>query len=338
MTAGGSNGMVRRDMVVIGGSAGAHKALEQLLTRLPADLPAAVLVVLHLAPGATSSLADMLAKSCALPVRTAVDGRPAERGNVYVAVPDRHLAIDENDVLRLTAGPRENRVRPAVDALFRSAARWCGSRVAGVVLSGSLDDGAAGLAAIAERGGTTLVQDPAGARFPGMPKAALAAVPDATVAPAGELGALIADLAGRQVAVNGKPNDALIWETDMITDGDSGARDKGQPVGLGCPDCGGGMFAIRTGRAVHYVCHVGHSFSPQTLLAAKDDNIEEALWTAISAAQEKAMILSDLAARAEQSGDAQAHRAHLAEAERVARAAERLRTQLEPSHGPVSQR
>jgi two-component system chemotaxis response regulator CheB len=235
---------------------------------------------------------------------------------VVVAVPDRHLLVGADDVVRLGGGPRENRVRPAVDALFRSAARWCGPRTIGVLLSGTLDDGAAGPAAVAERGGIALVQDPREARFPGMPAAALAVVPSATVAPAAELARLIAARAGEPVTAAGDPRELLIWETDMASDGRSSARDGGTPVALGCPYCGGGMREVRTGRAVHYACHVGHSWSPQSFLAASDDGIEEALWTAISAIQEKTTVLRERAVGAEQAADLEAARAHRAEAER----------------------
>ncbi|AEV83150.1 chemotaxis protein CheB [Actinoplanes sp. SE50] len=249
--------MVRRDVVVIGGSAGSHKPLRQTLARLPADLPAVVLVAVHTAPGARGGLADSLASSCTLPVRAAVDGTRLEPGCVHLAVPDRHLIIDDGHVLRLSDGPRQNRVRPAVDALFRSAARWCGPRVVGVVLSGSLDDGAAGLAAITAAGGTALIQDPAEARFPSMPQAALRIVPGAVTVPALDLGDTIAETTGKPSTTDGRPPEPLIWETDMIAYGGSNTPDRGQPVALGCPECTGGMYVIRTGLAAHYVCHVG---------------------------------------------------------------------------------
>lgn len=320
--------MQRRDLIAIGGSAGAHTALRKLLARLPADLPAAVLVVTHLAPEARSALAQILTKDGALPVAAATDGEQAKPGHVYVAVPDRHLLIGADDRLRLTAGPRENRVRPAVDSLFRAAARWCGPRVIGAVLSGSLDDGAAGLAAIAQRGGTALVQDPGEALFPGMPTAALAAVPSAVAAPAADLARLIGELAGQPVDDSAAPDDALIWETDMIANGHAGGDTPGKPIGLGCPECGGGMYEIRTGRAAHYACHVGHSWSPQSFVAAKDNGIEEALWTAVSAMQEKVTILLSLAANAENAGERETGRDYRDRADRVRRDAERIRRHI----------
>lgn len=317
--------MARRDLIVVGGSAGAHTALRKMLARLPADLPAAVVVVTHLAPGARSVLADMLARDSTLPVAPATDGAPLRLGHVHVAVPNRHLVIGAGDVLRLTAGPRDNGARPAVDPLFHAAARWAGPRVIGVVLSGSLDDGAAGLATVTARGGAALVQDPGDARFPGMPRAALAAVPSAVVAPTAELAKVITEWVGRPVPDAGPAGEALIWETDMIADGRSDARYPGRPVALGCPECGGGMYESRTGDAVHYVCHAGHAWSPQAFVAARDDGVEEALWTAISAMQEKITMLGEMAAQAERTGNEPGARAYRAEAGRVGRAVEVVR-------------
>jgi two-component system chemotaxis response regulator CheB len=193
------------------------------------------------------------------------------------------------------------------------------------VLSGTLDDGAAGLAAIASRGGAALVQDPGDARFPGMPRAAIAAVPSAVVAPAVRLTELLGEWAGERVSVTGEPDEALIWETDMIGEGHTDAHGPGRPVALGCPECGGGMREIRTGRAVHYVCHVGHSWSPQAFVAASDEGIEEALWTAISAMQEKVAMLGEMADRA---GDEESRREYRAEADRVRHAIDLVRGHL----------
>jgi two-component system chemotaxis response regulator CheB len=320
--------MMRRDVVVIGASAGGLRALQQLIVRLPGDLAAGVLVVVHLAPTAPSRLADILAKAGPLPAVAAVDGAPMTLGCVHTAVPDRHLLIGENDLVRLSRGPRENRVRPAVDSLFRSAARWCGPRVIGVVLSGTLDDGAAGLAAIAQHGGVALVQRPEDAKFGGMPRAALTAVPEAIEAPAAQLARLITDLVGRPVPEDDGPGEALIWETDMAEHAYSGAAQPGRPAGLGCPECSGGMNVVRTGNALHYACHAGHTYSPQTLLAARDEGIEAALWTALSALQEKSMVLRELAGRAHAAGDQEQHDRHHAAATEADRAAALLRRKL----------
>jgi two-component system chemotaxis response regulator CheB len=201
--------------------------------------------------------------------------------------------------------------------------------VIGVVLSGSLDDGAAGLAAVAQRGGIGLVQQPDDAKFDGMPRAALQAVPEAMVLPAAQLGQAIAKLVDELVEpVDTGPDDGLVWETDMSAYGYSDSEQPGTPVGLGCPECSGGMQLVETGNARHYVCHAGHSYSPQTLLAARDDGIEQAMWTAISALQEKATVLRQLAHRADQVGDDAGHAHHHGAAQYALHAAGLLREQV----------
>lgn len=324
-----------RDVVVVGASAGGLNALRQMVAYLPADLPASVLVTTHLAPTVPSKVAVTLARAGAMPTVEAADGMPMTAGRIHTAVPDRHLVIDDHDVLRLTRGPRENRVRPAVDALFRSAARWCGPRVIAVVLSGALDDGAAGLAAVVECGGVGLVQDPQDAMFDGMPRAALAAVPGAVALPAAQLARKITELAGRPVrTMPTGPSEALIWETDMIRNGRSKIAQAGEFVGLGCPECGGGMRSVTNGNAVHFICHTGHSYSPTSFMAARDDTVESAVWTALSAMQEKATVLEDLAERATRAGDAEGHLRHHSAAAEVNRAARLLQDQL-LGGGPV---
>jgi len=285
---------------------------------LPPDLQAGVLVATHLAPHAPNRLAKYLANAGSLPAVPAADRQRMQAGTLYTAVPDRHLLLSDHDLLRLTRGPRENRVRPAVDALFRSAARWCGPRVIGVVLSGSLDDGAAGLAAIVERGGTVLVQQPDEAKFPGMPRAALRAVPDAAALSATQIARAITQLAGTSVSpLDTEPSEDLIWETDMIENVYSSTGPPGQPMALGCPECSGGMSVMETGKAVHYVCHTGHSYSPETFVAARDDNIETALWTALSSLEEQSVVLEDMAARADQAGDHQGYHRNLSAVQRI---------------------
>jgi two-component system chemotaxis response regulator CheB len=315
--------------VVIGASAGGLQALRQLVARLPDDLPASVLVTVHLAPNAPSRLPAILSDIGSLPAVAAADGQRMTPGTIYAAVPDRHLLISENDSLRLSPGPRENRVRPAVDKLFRSAARWAGPRAIGVVLSGTLDDGAAGLATIARRGGLALVQSPDEARFSGMPRAALSAVPEANALPLSQLAKVITEAVGQQVTPSSEGlDDDLRWETDMAERGLSTAEQAGRPVALGCPECSGGMNVVPNGNSVHYVCHTGHSYSPQTLIAARDEGIEAALWTALSALQEKSTVLRGLAERAGGSGDQDQRRRHETAAARAEHAADLLREQI----------
>ena len=159
-------------IIVLGASAGGVEALKTLASALPAEFPAAILAVLHIPPHTPSLLADILARKSPLTVLNASDGRPIRGGHMYVGVPDKHLLID-GDVMRVTRGPKENRFRPSIDALFRSAAYTWGTRVVGVVLTGQLDDGTSGLWAIKDRGGVTIVQSPRDASYPSMPMSAL---------------------------------------------------------------------------------------------------------------------------------------------------------------------
>jgi two-component system chemotaxis response regulator CheB len=171
----GAKPMLGRDIIVVGASSGGVEALIRIVAALPPDLPAAMFIVLHRPRVGPNLLAQILQNVSPLTVADAVDGQAITKGHVYVGPPDRHLLI-EQERLRLSRGPKENHSRPAIDPLFRSAAYTYGSRVIGVVLTGNLDDGMAGLWAIKDRGGIAIVQDPKEALFPSMPSSALANV------------------------------------------------------------------------------------------------------------------------------------------------------------------
>ena len=294
-------------VIVIGASAGGVEALRTVLGGLPADLPAAVLVVLHVSPRAPSVLPRILGRRCALPVEHAQDGEPIERGRVYVAPPDLHLLARDGRV-RLLSGPRENGVRPAVDPLFRTAASAYGRRVIGLVLSGTLDDGTLGLARIKARGGRAVVQDPDDALFDGMPRSAMTRVAVDHVAPLAELPALLDRLA-RDVASTEDPTpmtDELESERDL-EEIDGGARRNeamgGRLSGLTCPECHGALWAMDdVGGAVHYRCRVGHAYAEESLDEAKAVSIEAALWTALTALEEQAALTWRMARRAATDG------------------------------------
>jgi two-component system, chemotaxis family, protein-glutamate methylesterase/glutaminase len=290
-----------RNLVVIGGSAGGLDALCPLIAALPGDLPAAVLVVLHMPAHADSALARIVDRSGPLPAVPASSGEPLRPGRIHVAVPDRHLLVHDGTTL-LSRAPKQNRARPAIDALFRSAARWRRRHTVGVVLSGSLDDGAAGLAAIDSAGGACVVQDPADALVASMPTAALTVVPTAITRPAAELGSAIAALTTEPLDTFPPPavDETLVRETDM-TESDQTAPDAprlGEPAAVSCPDCTGGMNRVESAGAVYYRCHVGHVWSPITLLDAQREVVERSLWTAVSILEEQATIHQTLAERA----------------------------------------
>jgi two-component system chemotaxis response regulator CheB len=286
-------------LIVIGGSAGALAPLRQIVASLPASFPAAVLVCLHLAEGSTSRLPEILRAAGALSARHPRHGERLESGTILVAPPDRHLVVNDG-VVQLSRGPKENRQRPAVDTLFNSAALSHGPDVIGVVLSGALDDGAAGAASIAAQDGTVIVQDPEEAQVSSMPLAAARAVRRARVTPAADVAALIEALVAGD-SYQGRPppvGPVLRWESENV-DSTSAAAPRpvpGTPAALGCPDCHGGMFeTVSPGGLPHYVCHVGHSWSPESLVAAQRQSSEGALYAAAAKLLEEVTVLRRIA-------------------------------------------
>lgn len=318
------------NVVVIGASAGGIEALHQVLPGIPPDLDAGVLIVLHTTPRSSPGmLAALLTSHSRLPVATAVEGQQLLPGLVTVAPPDRHLIIDEGGRLRLWAGPRINRTRPAVDPLLVSAARHYGPRSTAVILSGSLDDGANGAVAVAAAGGSVLVQDPAEAAYAGMPRATLALVKVASTAPAAALGPLIADAVPHRVdgSTPRRRREDEQRMTEHVLHGDGGAPKR---VVLSCPDCGGGVSAVSDGLAVRYECHVGHSYAPQSMADAQADGIEAALWAAAARLEEHAAVQQRIAERMNDRSSRTAHRAREAAVESL-RAAHIITQQVLPS-------
>jgi len=285
---------VQRDVVVIGASAGGVEALRLLAGILPADFPAAILVVMHLAPGATSALPQILDRAGELPAVVATHGRPLTAGVIHVAPPDRHLLIDDR-VQFLSRGPTESGHRPAINATFRSAAVAAGPAAVGVVLSGALDDGALGLRAIVERGGVAMVQDPEEALYSGMPESALAHTATEHVYPVEVLGKVLDKLVRTPVSTPRMPppTPSLLLEDRIARDGvrfDAVVPDDvNPPSGHMCPDCGGTLVEIG-GRDGHYRCRIGHAWSAEALLRAHDLEFERALWTALRSLDDKAAL------------------------------------------------
>ena len=320
-------------VVVVGASAGGVEALRDLVALLPSDLRAAVLVVLHLPADAPSALPVILRRAGELPVAQAVDGAPLRAGEVLVAPPNHHLVVIDGSV-SLTRGPQENGHRPAVDVLFRSAARAGGDRVLGIVLSGALDDGAAGALAIAARGGRVAVQDFDQALYSSMPRAAATAVPGAERLSLAALAELAhAWAAGRAVDPPATPHDLddledLEKEVGMSElDPDAMHADvrPGDPSGFGCPDCGGALFQIEESGLVRYRCRVGHAWSAESLLARQAVDLEGALWMALRSLEEKATLNGELASRADDLGHDRTAARFTESAREAMRAAELVR-------------
>ena len=298
------HGILQRDIVVIGASAGGVEALRGLAAGLPPELPAAVFVVLHVLPSGTSLLPQILARQTPLAVAAAEDGEPIERGRIYVAPPDHHMLVERGRV-RLTRGPRENGHRPAVDPLFRSAARAYGQRVIGVVLSGALDDGAAGLKIVSENGGTAVVQDPADALYPSMPRSALAGDATARAIPLGEMPAALCSMIDEplerlaRAAPRREPSIGPGTHDDRADDADPRS---GTITGLTCPECGGALWEHDETGVPRFKCHVGHAYSADSLEVSQAQALESALWAAMRSLQERADMFRRLARR---SGDGQ---------------------------------
>ncbi len=288
-----------RGVVAIGGSAGGVEALSQVAAGLPADLPFAVLMALHLPAQAPSVLADIIARHTSLTAVTAADGMSIEPGKIYVAIPGRHLLTRDHRIV-LSEGPTENGYRPAINALFRSVAIAFGTHAVGVLVSGVLDDGVLGLAAIRSRGGMTICQDPDEATFPAMPRNALrAGVVDRT-ARAASIGALLAELPLRDVRPSEFPSDPAIESENRIAMSDrfevsSASETFDQPAGFTCPDCHG---SLQIASPDHFRCHVGHAWTAEALLGAQNQEIERALWMAIQSLGEKSRLAHQLAGKA----------------------------------------
>lgn len=316
--------MAAHDIVVVGASAGGVEALITLAQGLPADLRAALFVVLHVPPEGRSHLPTILTRKGSLPAAHAVQGEAIRPGRIYVAPPDLHLLVRDGYV-ELSHGPRENHSRPAIDPLFRSAARAYGPRVVGVVLSGALGDGAMGLLAITARGGVTIVQDPDEALVDSMPRTALRYTPVDHILPAARIPDLLARLADEAVVEKGWQSMSETDATPPASDADVVAEtppqiprdiaaqahnERGGETSIyTCPECGGTMWQINRNGLMQFNCHVGHVYSPEHLLGQKAEEIEAALWACVRMLVEKATLRRQLAERMRVSGlEAQAAR------------------------------
>ena len=291
--------MRQRDIIVIGASAGGIEALKTLLASLPPTLPAAIFVVVHMAAESPGLLADILDRLSPLPVVQATDQEPMRAGRVYVAPPDHHLLL-EPGWMRLTHGPKENRFRPAIDPLFRSAAYAFGPQTIGVVLSGMLDDGTAGLWSIKDRGGIAVVQEPSDALYPSMPQSALHYVAVDACLRISDMAAHLTQLVQETLPEKEKVamSDALAIETKIAL-GDnalqSGVLRLGQPSYFTCPECHGVLVQIEECDMIRFRCHTGHAYSQETLLAEVNEAIELGIWNAVRTMDEKNLLLRQMA-------------------------------------------
>lgn len=296
--------MPGHDIIVIGASAGGLKALGAIVAKLPAGMNASIFIVQHLPADKPSMLPQILEDLGSLPVTHPTDGAKFKKGHIYVAPPDHHLLIARGSV-RVVRGPQENRFRPAIDALFRSAARTYGPRVIAVVLTGYLDDGTVGLQAVKKRGGTAIVQSPEEAEYPSMPRNAMRYVTIDHCAPLAEIPDLlirIADEPAADEATYPLPQDieveSRIAEQQLNT---KEFLDKVEAIGsrttYACPQCNGSIWRIGEEDPIRFRCHVGHSLTADAFLAAQGQNLENVLWSAVKMMEEKVTLLRQLAER-----------------------------------------
>ena len=285
-------------LIVAGASAGGLNALIALIQQLPGDFPAPVLIVQHISADASGDvLLDALNKHGKLNCSHAIHGEPVKAGHVYLAPSDHHLLIEKNGHLHVTKGAQENRSRPGIDPLFRSAAVAFGNRVTGIILTGYLDDGTSGLIAIQRCGGTCIVQDPNEADYPDMPKNALNQLKADYCVPIAEMGSILSKLVARkpakQKAIPGDIKREAIIAERVLSDLAS-VNSLGEQVPFNCPGCGGVLWKMAKGSQLRYRCHTGHAYTAEALLAEQTKKIEETMWTALRMFEERKNLLTTL--------------------------------------------
>jgi two-component system chemotaxis response regulator CheB len=307
------------DAIVIGASAGGVEAVLTLTGGLPAGLPAAVFVAIHVHPASPALFAGLIDRAGPLPASYAADGEVAQPGRIYVAPVDHHLLVEPGGRMRVWRGPKENGFRPAIDPLFRSVARAYGPRAIGVILSGYLDDGVLGLLLIKRRGGVAVVQDPATAAAPDMPQSAVKNVDVDHVLPVERMPALLARLVADPPAVPPAappPTEpgVLVMAADIRSGSEDGPLDTttnpidrkeaalGPPSALTCPECGGALWQQRIDKVLRYSCHLGHGYTGETLEDQYVREVEAALWIAMRQMVETAELHRRLAQRMRETG------------------------------------
>jgi two-component system chemotaxis response regulator CheB len=293
-----------RDIIAIGGSLGAIGAIRTLCGTLTGDLGASILIVVHVGAQGKNLLAEIFDATCPFTASTARDGEPLRRGHAYVAPADRHLLV-MGDEVRLGFGPRENMARPAIDPLFRSVGLSFGSRAVGVVLTGTLNDGAAGLADLKRCGGTTVVQSPADAAAPEMPLGALRSSDVDYRAPIADLGSLLAELARQEAGAPVEIPEDIRLEVEIAL---GRASDTPQiarfadAVPLSCPSCGGVLSEIRRRPPLRFRCQVGHAYTLEALAEETEGSVDEAVRVALRIVEERAVLSEKMADDARRSG------------------------------------
>ena len=294
--------MANRNIVAIGTSAGGVEALRSVVGALPARFPAAILITIHLPSHSRSSMAELLTRAGPLKASFAAEGMIVKNGRIYVARPGYHLII-EGERLALGTGPRENKTRPSIDPMFRSAALCCGNRTIGVVLTGTLGDGAAGLWAIKEAGGITVVQDPQEAAFPEMPLAALSHLDPDHLTKLPDLPRLLETLVNQPAGEPRPVAPGMKYEVEVAKGGPSTMQQMdriGKRSVLTCPDCAGIMWELDNGKLTRFRCHQGHAYSAEVMGIAMEDALRHALGSGVRALEERIALIKKLRGQAEE--------------------------------------
>ncbi|CAG5072796.1 Protein-glutamate methylesterase/protein-glutamine glutaminase [Dyadobacter sp. CECT 9623] len=296
-------------VIVIGSSAGGVAALQQLVAGLPSDFQVPIFIVQHVAADSKSHLPDILTRTGPLPARHPKDGQPILPGNIYLAPPNQHMLIEDGRIL-VKHGPKENRFRPSIDALFRSAAYSYGTGVIGVVLTGMLDDGTSGMWSVQRMGGVTIVQEPADALYASMPSSVLQYVNVDHVVPLDQISALLVELTTKAMrteqSASQEEKERLKLETDIAAQDngfEKGVLKTGEPSHFSCPDCGGAMVQINEGKIMRFRCHTGHGYSSGSLLHEIRETIEKKLWQSVRSLDESIMLLNLTANNLAREGD-----------------------------------
>ena len=323
--------MAKSDIVVIGASAGGVYALKELVAALPADFTAPIFVVQHVPASSPSLMPEILNHAGPLRAVHPQDGDPIRAGYIYVAPPNHHLLLEADKVL-VRRGPKENRFRPSVDALFRSAAYTFGSRVIGVVLTGLLDDGTSGMWSIKRMGGIGIIQEPQDALYPSMPESVLEYVDVDYIIPITELGPLLVRLTDantpeRTVALTDEERrraEAEIGIASQKNGFNMGILELGNLSPLTCPECNGVLVSIQEGQLIRYRCHTGHSYTAGTLLAEVTKNVEDTLWSSVRGLEEAVMLLDQSGRAFNDAGDSETAGKFFSKARETRRRSERL--------------
>ncbi|CAN5227081.1 chemotaxis protein CheB [soil metagenome] len=285
-------------IIVVGTSAGGMNALIELVSKLTENIDAAFFIVMHLSRASISDfLVHRLQPHTSLKCEVASEDTAIKKGHIYVAAPNQHMLVKKNKII-LGRGPEENRWRPSIDVLFRSAAAAYSTRVIGIVLTGSLDDGTTGMSAIKRSGGTCIVQDPNEAEYPDMPLSVLNNMEVDYCVTLHQMGDTIFEITQTNPQEIAAPQDVII-ESDIaervVVDYEN-VKQLGVKSIYACPDCGGGLWDIskKNGKPDRYRCHIGHSYSEKDLVVKQGEILESTLWTALRIMEERRNLLKKM--------------------------------------------